>query len=157
MKFTFRLEGIYKLRKEEEREAQYELGRLRQEEYGIMQVLESVAAEQQKWMDIYTAEAKKENAGNYIMMIEHYFKNLDEVKKRNLKFLADVQKRIDVALIKVQATYKARKQVEYLKDKQYEEFKTEMARKEQLAMSEMSTVQFINKVRNGEGYEEFLS
>lgn len=143
MAFRFRLESLYKIRKQEEREAEIELGRLRQLQYQLIQRREELQKEQNRWIDTYSEEGMKQDASSQLLTIERYLIALDGESQKRQREMMLLSKDIEKAIMKVEERYRSRKQIEHLRDKMKGEYEELIQQKERKDTAEMTLLRFV--------------
>lgn len=145
-KFKFRLEGLYRLRKEEERQALFLVQELRQKEIFLLQEIRRVGDERQEWTRKYNGIGLEPNSQSDLFMIEQYFIVLEKEERTLQDNLTKVYRDLESAVAKVKLTYRARRQIERLKEKQQEEYDAEIKRKEMRDIDEFNALNFVHRM-----------
>ncbi|QQR81121.1 MAG: flagellar export protein FliJ [Deltaproteobacteria bacterium] len=141
-KFHFKLEGILKLRREAERQCEMEVQRIQALIQGIYTRMNQISLEQDIWRKSYN-EAGSNHA--WLFLIENYLVTLEQesvYQERNLQGLQDESQ---LAQEKLKEAYKARRQVEHLKEKQHHEYLQKMNKLMEKEMSEMTILRFAHR------------
>lgn len=117
-RFKFRLEGLYKVRKEEERQALFAVQGLRQKEVFLHQSLRHLAQERAEWICHYNQTGQESGSPAELLLIEQYLISLESQERHQKNQLRLLQQEIQKALEEVQRTYRARRQVEHVRERQ---------------------------------------
>ncbi len=164
-RFQFRLEGIYKLRKEAERECELEVQKLRFTEGQILNRLQEISNDEFKWSEVYNDIGQKDtplttdqeggvvHVTEWRMMVENYLISLEAERRSWQNQLSKMKIEIQKAMAKLQEAYRARKQVEHLKELQHRQYREEMERQQQKESEEMSVIRFTYLKQQEEGYD----
>lgn len=154
MAYKFRLEGILKLRKEEEKEAQMNLGKLRQEQLKLLNEVKANKETRTAWTNEYNATNSTKDEPANILLIENYLAHLD----RYDFYLNDKLRKLEASIIQaislVQEKHQATKQIQFLKDKSYAEYKKELKIKETKETDDLNMLRFINSTSHMEALEQ---
>lgn len=154
MAFKFRLEGVYKIRKEEEYEAQQALGKLLQKKRSMEDNLASIRMARNDWSEVYNQKGMTSSEAMDVMLVEKYLIALDEQEKAQIMAIRTITFQIDAALKEFEAAYKARKQVEFLRDKNKAEYDEDIKRRENMETMEMTTLRFAHQKLKEAEFEE---
>jgi flagellar export protein FliJ len=143
MKFVFRLEAFYRLRKEEERQAQIELGRQQKEKVILEQALASIIEEERHWADVYNSSSSLPSAGHEMVLTEQYLIVLEDRRRFQNVLIRKKEEDVRKAQMVVAAAFKARKQIELLREKHKEAFDLEEHLQEKRQAMEMAQLRFV--------------
>ncbi len=143
-KFRFKLEGILKIRREEERQREAEVQRIQALIRDVVLRMNQIASEQNQWRKSHD---EVENHA-WIQMIEQYLLALEHEAKYQTQTLSDLETELLDAQEKLKEAYKARRQVEHLKDKQKSEYIKALNKMIEKEMSEMTILRFAHDKLN---------
>lgn len=143
MAFKFRMEVLLKIKKEEERQAQLKLAELRRREHALALKIQELVKSRSDWTLTYNQEAKEMAPEKNLMLIEKYLIALEDFQRMTEFQLRELSKEIKEAVRVVEAAYKAKKQFEYVKDKQKRIYDEELTRKMAKEIEDINTVRFI--------------
>lgn len=149
MRFRFPLEGLLRIRKEEERQAMYELQRLRHEEARLQQRIEHIRAQRDIWTRAYSQLGRVEHVSEDTLLVEQYLAALDAQRNHLSRLLGALRRDIAQAMELVSQRMRARRQLEHLREKQYREFCAAVQRMERRAMDDMNTLRFAHRLLEG--------
>ncbi|GEM_PF-4520272 len=144
-RFIFRLEGLLRLRREEERQAFYEVQRLRQRELECERDIFFIREERAKWVGAYDTVARATVLSHDMQLIEQYLGALDHRQLQRTKTLQGIRQQIAGALHTARLAMQARKQIEHLKEQQYRIYCEEVARAERRAVDELNMMRFAHR------------
>jgi flagellar export protein FliJ len=153
-KFKFPLEGLYRWRKEEERQAVMIVQGLQMRENGILQKIRNIEELRWEWVATYNQCAMKEKGQADLILIERYLGVLDQNKNYEETMLRKVREDLRAATEAARKVYRALKQVEHLRDARRHKFEEEFRRHEQKGIDEINSLRFVPK--DGEVKEERL-
>ncbi len=142
-KFRFRLEALYRFRREMERQALQELEGVKMEELKLRETLLQLQGEQREWSDAYNSSASS-NKKDWILWIEKYLVDLEKKHAALEQELVKVRERLRVVLKKVEESYRSRRQVEIMKEKEFTLFCEMIRKKEQNDSAELGLLRFTN-------------
>lgn len=149
MRFRFPLEGLLRIRKEEERQAVYELQRLRHEEARLQQRIEHIRTQREIWTRAYSQLGRVEHVPEDTLLVEQYLAALDAQRNHLSRLLGTLRRDIAQAMELVSQRMRARKQLEHLREKQYREFCATMQRMERCAIDDLNTLRFAHRLLEG--------
>ena len=141
-RFVFRLETLYKLRKEEERQALFVVQGLRQKEVFLLRQMSELSEERTSWVRRYNETGCRSGSAEELLLIEDYLIALEKQQRLLEKERQALEKEIKKALEAVQKAYKARRQVEFLREKQYESYLNDAKRFERKSFDEWNSMDF---------------
>lgn len=142
MPFKFKLEMLLRMRKEEEREASLHLQELRQKENVILQRISFISDERKSWVRSYTDMGKQEHDSSELLLIEQYLGALDVQRMQCQQALGNMQAEISSAMEELQRKMTARKQLDHLRENQYEAYMHELQKKERKQVEEIVSLRF---------------
>lgn len=148
-RFKFRLQKLYTLRKEEERQSLLIVQTLRQKEIFFLRNLDEVRQERGLWCQKYNKAGQSGNSAE-ISLIEDYLSALEKQETELSLACLSIEKEIQKALEEVQKTYQARRQVEHLKDKQKSNYEEELRRLERRSVDEWNALRFNQDAKRDE-------
>lgn len=141
-KFRFRMEKIFRLRKEEERQAQMEVQRLRLEESRILERIRSLTAQQELWTEAYNRAAVHDGSES-VLLVEQYLVALDNERQHQELELQRHQEILARALKKLEEAHRARRQIEHLRDIKKQEYDQESRWAEQKDLGEIAVLRYV--------------
>lgn len=145
MAFKFRLQGILRLREMEEKEAKIELGRLRQEEHRLEENIREILGQRSDWADRYNARGREENPESDMLIIEKFLIGLEGTQRHLEATLGQMRQRINLQIAVVEKAYKAKRQIEKLREKQKEEYEFELKAKESREIQDLTMLRRLFK------------
>ncbi len=144
-KFKFRLEAVYKYRKELEKQAILEVERLRQEELKIANDIERIRMQHQSWAGHYNEAGQTSNQADRVILITQYLAALDLQQRQREQDHKQIIQIIGKAIEVVRQAYRARRQIEYLREKQWGEFQENVKKQEARDLDQASSLRFAHQ------------
>ncbi len=150
-KFRFKLEGILKMRRETERQCEMEVQRIQALIQNILLRQTQIIAEQTQWRQSFNDPAA---TFSWRSLIENYLIALDHESAYQERVQAGLEVEMKEAQEKLKEAYKARKQVEHLKDKQRQEYLQKINKLMEKEMAEMTILRFVRNQSSQNNYGE---
>ncbi|MBF0492074.1 MAG: hypothetical protein HQM15_04785 [Deltaproteobacteria bacterium] len=144
-KFKFRLESLFRYRSEIEKQAQLELAQLREVEAGMKTQIEEIKQNQKTWARRYNECGTSVEEQRWSLWIEPYLVSLEQTRMATEEALCRHQVKVFKCLKKTEDAYRAKRQVEILKERDHQKYLQEMNRLEQKEIGEISTIRFIRQ------------
>ncbi len=151
-KFHFPLEGLYRWRKEEERQAVLLVQGFQIRENQILKSLHELETLRGEWVAAYNERSMKEDSQTDLFLIENYLAVLDRNKAHEESVLRKVREDLRVATEAARKVYRALKQVEHLRDSRRRKFEEELRLHERKSIDEINSLRYVPK--DGEVREE---
>ena len=136
------MEGILKVRKEEERQCEMEVQRIQALIQGVLTRLNQISTEQSSWREAYT---KIDATHAWLLLIENYLLALEQEWTWQTQTRTTLEQESEVAHVKLRAAYKARRQVEHLKEKEKRDYLQKLHKLIEKEMSEMTILRFTHQ------------
>lgn len=149
-KFKFKMEGLYKLRKEEERQEMMVMAKLRERETDLNRKMKAIENKRGVWVENYNSVGSSYQKGEDVYLIEQYLSALDLQKIKMEDQMRNLQREIQQELVRLEKAFTARKQVESFKEKQEERWREEIRKKENYILDEMNNIRFIRQQLDSE-------
>ncbi len=144
-KFKFRLESLFKYRSEIERQALLELAGLREIEANMKHQIDEIKQNQKVWEQRYNESSSSSEDQQWSLWIEPYLISLEQTRLMAEEKLCQHQVKVFQSAKKAEEAYKAKRQVEILKERDLQNYHHEMNRLEQKEIGEISTIRFIRQ------------
>ncbi|MBI4239294.1 MAG: flagellar export protein FliJ [Deltaproteobacteria bacterium] len=141
-RFRFRLEGLFRYRREQEREAVLEVQRVRREMDAAEQRIVTLQDERGAWMRVYSETGRKENATRELWLIEQYFSAIDQQVAHFTVLARRWREELDRVIELARGAMRARRQVEYLRERQAAEYQSEVRRADLRLTDEMNSLRY---------------
>ena len=142
--FRFPMEVLYRLRKEEERQALFVVQSLRQKLSALEHLIQTLENERREWIYFYNELGKKQDGQSEILLAEQYLIMLERQQRHKAEEARLVIKDIDKALVEVKKAYQARRQVEHLRETRKEAYDLEIQKMERRDVDEMNALRFVH-------------
>lgn len=139
-RFRFRLEGIFRLRREQEREAMLEVQRMRHELETTQHRIKTLGDERSAWVKVYNGATLETGGERNRWLIEQYLVGLDRETLHQHAMEKRWMQQLERAMNAARLAMRARKQVEYLRDRQWEAHQQELKWQEIKMLDELSVL-----------------
>ncbi len=136
------MESLYRLRREEEREAQRLVARLRGELAGLEVNLADNRNKRANWIQTYNEIGNNYKDGEQVLLIEQYLISLEKQEQKINDDIKETQYKINLAVKEWEKAYRLRRQVEYIKEKQLQQYHVDLNHHFQKEMDQFATMQF---------------
>lgn len=136
------MESLYRLRREEEREAQRVVARYRGELAQLEMDLGDNRNKRANWVQTYNEIGNDYKNGEQVILIEQYLVSLERQEQKINDDIQNTQRKIVLAVKEWENAYRLRRQVEYIKEKQLQQYHVDLNHHFQKEMDQFATMQF---------------
>lgn len=141
-RFRFRLEGLFRYRREQEREAVLEVQRVRREMDSAELRIASLQEERGAWMRVYNETGRAENAGRELWLIEQYFAAIDQQVTHFTVLARRWREELERVVELARTAMRARRQVEHLRERQFTQYQVEVRHADMRQADEMNSLRY---------------
>lgn len=147
-KFKFALEGLYRWRKEEERQREFELGILIKKAEALKREKNELEEKRLKATQQYSQAGQETGGEFWSPLLENFILGLESQQIQRGKDLEKLEKQVVAQQKRVEEAYRAKRQVEILRERSFEAYRQHWSKEEVKGLSEVGRLLHLRNMEN---------